>query len=68
MKITLIHRLWNSRLGLLLLLATALSGNVQAQIIDDVVAPALADFQPLRLHSSGADMEPHSYWLSLIHI
>jgi hypothetical protein len=47
---------------LLLVAAMSLSAFTQAQVIDDAVAPALDNFQPLRLHSSGEQLEPHTYW------
>ena len=62
MKNYLFKLLLNARAGLFVLLASGLAVLGHGQPIDQVVAPALENFQPLRLHSSETQMEPHSYW------
>lgn len=60
MTTTLLKHVW--KIPCAILMTTIFSFTAQAQAVEDIVAPALADFQPLRLHSSGVEMAPYSYW------
>lgn len=51
-----------ARMGLFMALTLGLVALSYAQPIDDIVGLALEDFQPLRQHSAGAELQSHSYW------